>query len=106
MPAIEARMSQIVFFGDWVLVESLVVRVLELDVCKSLVLRNKAIADDLDLRLVRDSLEVGVQDTVFGVERLAMTVAARCWVKSLRQLILSLGCATGLIFENDDGVLE
>lgn len=105
MPAIEARMSQIVFFRDRVLVKRLMVRVLELNVFESLILRNKAVADDLDLRLMRDRLEVRVQDTFFGVERLAVTVAACCRVKSLRQLILSLGRAISLIFENDDGVL-
>ncbi len=105
MPAIEARMRQIVFFRDWVLVERLVVRMLEFDVFQSLILRDKTIADDLHLRLMRDCLEVWMQDALFGIKRLAVAVAARGRVESLGQLILSLRCATTLIFENDDGML-
>ena len=67
VPAVEAGVREIIFFGDEVLVKCLMVRVLELDVVQSFVLWHEAVADYLDLWLMRNSFEIGVEDAPFGV---------------------------------------
>lgn len=67
MPAEEARVVEVLGVGNVRLVELAVVRVAELDVLEAFVLLDEAVADDLDLGLVRNSLEIGVQDGSLGV---------------------------------------
>ena len=60
MPAVEARVGQIVRVGDRVLVEFFVVRMHELDVVQTFVLWHEAITDDLHLGLMGDGFEIGM----------------------------------------------
>ena len=62
MPSEETSGFQIVFLGDGDLVEFLVVGVNKGDVFQAFVLLVEAIADDLDLGLVGDSFEIGMED--------------------------------------------
>ena len=60
-----------------------------------------AVADDLDFRLVRDRLEVWVEDAAFGVEGLAVAVAGGGGgVEAVGELILGFGGARGLVLED------
>lgn len=61
VPPIEARGVAVLALADGLLVERLVVRVLESDVLEPLELGHGAVANHLDLGLVRDRLEIGVQ---------------------------------------------
>lgn len=66
----------VILFADLGLVESGVMRVLELDVLQALVLLDKAVADDLHLRLPWDCLEIRMQDAcVRAIEHLSRSVA-------------------------------
>lgn len=62
MPSEETGCGQVVCFGDGVLVKFVVVRVLEGDVLQAFVFFIKSIADDLDLGLMRNGLEIRVKD--------------------------------------------
>ena len=88
VPAVEARVGEVVLGGNGVLVEFLVVGVHEGDVGKAFVLGDVAVADDLDFRLVGDGFEVWVQDAAFGVESLAVAVAGGGGVKAVSQFVL------------------
>ena len=90
VPAVEARVGEVVFRGDGVLVEFLVVRVHELDVGEALVRGDEAVADDLDFGLVGDGLQIRVQDAAFGVEGLAVAVADGGGIKAMGQFVLGL----------------
>ena len=83
VPAVEARVGEVVLWGNWVLVEFLVVGVHEGDIGKAFVLGDVAVANDLDFRLVGDGFEVRVQDAAFGVESFAMAVAGGGGVKAV-----------------------
>ena len=83
VPAVEARVSEVVLRWDGVLVEFLVVGVHEGDIGETFVLGDVAIADDLDFGLVGDGFEVWVQDAAFGVESLAVAVAGGGGVKAV-----------------------
>jgi hypothetical protein len=89
VPSIEAGEVQIILLGDDALVEGLVVRVLELDVLEALILGHETVADDLYLRLVRDGLQVRVQDTALSIQRLAMPIAGSLRIEALSELELS-----------------
>ena len=91
MPAVKPRMREIVFFGNRVLVEFLVVGVHELDVGKAFVLRHYTITNDLYFWLVWDGLEIRVQDTTFSVQSLAVAIANGGRVEAVGQLILGFG---------------
>ena len=88
VPAVEARVGEIVLGGNGVLVEFLVVGVHEGDVGKAFVLGDVAVADDLDFRLVGDGFEVWMQDAALGVESLAVAVAGGGGVKAVGQFVL------------------
>ncbi len=102
MPAVEARVCEVVLFGDGVLVELLVVRVHEGDVGEAFVLGDESVADDLDFGLVGDGLEVWVEDAAFGVEGLAVAVADGGGIEAVREVVLGFGGAGGLVLEDDD----
>ena len=92
VPPVEPGVAQVVLGGDGGLVEGPVVRVPQAEVLEALVGGDGAVADDLDLRLVRDRLEIRVQDGALGVERLAVAVRGLGGrVEALRQLVLRLG---------------
>jgi len=99
VPAVEAREGQVVLGRDARGVERCVVRVAERDVGQALVFGNEAVADDLDLRLVRDCLEVGVQDGAFGVQGLAMAVTSCCWVEEVCEVELGGRRDVALVLE-------
>ena len=75
MPAVEARVRKIILFGDRVLMKLLVVRVNELDLGQTFILRHEAVANDLHFGLVWYGFKIRVQDAAFGVEGLAVTVS-------------------------------
>lgn len=68
--------------------EGAVVGVFELDVVEALVGVDEAVADDLDLRLVRHGFKVWVQDAAFGVEGLAVPVLRGGGVEALGEFVL------------------
>lgn len=82
--------------------ERAVVRMTELDVFQALVRRHEAVAYDLDLGLVRDGLEIRVQNASFGVGgRGAMAIGGRgIRIEALSELILGLGSSMALVLEN------
>jgi hypothetical protein len=72
--------------------ECAVVRVAQAEVGQPLVLLDEAIANDLDLWLVGNGFEIGVEDGALGVERLSVTVGAASFrVEALGDLVLGLG---------------
>lgn len=89
-------MFQIVSFRDGVLVKLPMVWMHELEVFETLVLWNMAVADDLHLRLVWDSLKIRVENAAFGVECLAMPVALSLWVETSSEFVLCFGRALRL----------
>ena len=101
MPAEEARVSQIIGFGDGVFVEFPVMRMHELDVMETLVFRNKAVANDLHLGLVRDRFQIGVEDAALCVESFAVAVRLGVGIESSGKVILRFGGQGGLPFQND-----
>lgn len=62
----------------------------ECDVFESFEGFDVAVADDLDLRLGGDGLEVGVEDTSF-VDGLSMAVGVCGWVEASGQFVLGFG---------------
>ena len=88
VPAVEARVGEVVLWGNGVLVEFLVVGVYEGDVGEAFILGDVAVANDLDFRLVGNGFEVWVQDAAFGVECLAMAVAGGRGVKAMGKFVL------------------
>ena len=91
VPAVEARVAEVVFFGDRVLVEFLVMGVHELDVGKAFVFGHEAVADDLHFGLVGNSLQIWVKDAAFGIKGLAVAVADGGGVKTVGQFVLRFG---------------
>ena len=83
VPAVEARVGEVVLGGNGVLVEFLVVGVHEGDVGEAFVLGYVAVADDLHFGLVGDGFKVWVQDAAFGVKGLAVAVANCGGVKAV-----------------------
>lgn len=106
MPPVEAGEVQVVLLWDDGGVERLVVWVPQLDVLQPFILFYEAVSNDLDLRLVRDRLEVWMQDGSFRVERLAVTVRGRrLGIEPLRNLVLRPGGCVMLCLEDEDLVL-
>ena len=102
---VEPGVVEILFLGDGLLVEFVVVRVDQFGVLQTFILRNEAITDDLNLRLVRDGLEIGVEDTAFCVEGLAVAVAASSRVETASQLGLGTWGEIGLRLDANDMVV-
>lgn len=62
VPSVEPSEIQVLLGRDGGSVERSVMRMSQLEILQALVLIHEAIADDLDLRLVRNSLEIRMQD--------------------------------------------
>jgi hypothetical protein len=106
VPAVEAREGEVVLGRDARRVEGRVVRVAQRDVGQALVRGDEAVADDLDLGLVWDGLEVGVQDRALRVEGLAVAIAGGGRVEEVREAELGGGGDVGLVLEDEDLVGE
>lgn len=65
MSAVDVRIVVIFFGRDGVLVECLVVRVFQADFGESLILFDNATADNLDLWLMRNCCQVGMENAAF-----------------------------------------
>ena len=111
MPPVEAGVGEVLLGGDGGGVEGAVVRVAELDVGQPFVGRDEAVADYLDLRLVGDGLEIGVEDG-FGSDRgfaaiVAVAVERRGErVETLGELVLRARGDVGLGLDDEDLVGE
>lgn len=107
VPPVEAGKVKVLLGGDDGGVKGLVVGMPQLDVPQTLVVLDEAVADDLDLGLMRDRLEVRVEDGPLGVQRLAVAVRARgLGVESLGDLVLRPGGDVALVPEDEDLVGE
>lgn len=103
VPPVEAGKVKVLLWRDDSRVKGLVMGMSQLDVLQTLVVLDEAIANDLDLGLMRDRLEVWVENGSLGVQRLAMTIRARSFgVESLGDLILRLGREVALVLEDKD----
>lgn len=107
MPSVETGEEGVFVLRDGGGVEGPVVRVAKLDVGQAFVGRDEAVADDLDLRLVGDGLEVRVEDGAFGVEGLAVAVGGGGgWVEALGDGVLGFGGDVPLVPDEDHLVPE
>lgn len=87
--------------------ESPVVRVPKPDVFKALVFVYEAVADDLNLGLMRNRLQVGMQDGTFRVQSLSVAVRAGSFgVKSLGNVVLCVWGGMSLVLEHQDLMFE
>lgn len=102
MPPVEAGKVEIILGRDGSAVKGLVVGVLQLDVLESLVVGNEAVADDLDLGLMGNGLQVGMENAALGIERLAVAVRRGSGIEALREFELSLWGNAALVLENYD----
>lgn len=100
VPAVEARVGQVVGFGDGVLVKGLVVGVLEGEVFQAFVLVEVTVADDLDFGLVRHGFEIRVQYAALCVQCLAMAIAFGGGVEAVGEFVLRFWGALGLVLED------
>ena len=105
VPAVEARVGEVVGFRDCLLVEGSVMRMLEFEVFEAFVGRNEAVTNDLDFGLMRYGLQVRVEDALLAVNGLAVPVALGLRVKAVGQFELSFGRAAALILEDYDVML-
>ena len=106
MPPVVAGEVQVVLVRNGGGVECAVVRMSELDVLQSLILRHKTIANDLDLRLVRNGLQVRVQDATLGIESLSMAIGVGLGIEALSELELRLGRDMSLVLEDKNLIVE
>ena len=108
VPAVEARVGEVVGGGDGGGVEGAVVGVAEGDVFQAFVGGDVAVADDLDLGLVGDGLEVGVQDAagLGGEGGGPVAVRGRQGVEAVGELVLGARRQVGLVLKDEDLVLE
>ncbi|KAH9845069.1 hypothetical protein Tdes44962_MAKER06928, partial [Teratosphaeria destructans] len=105
VPPVEAGIVPVVLLGDGGLVERLVMRVSEPDVREAFEVGHGAVPDDLDLRLMGDGLEVGMQDALRRVQRLPVSVGLDRRVEEPRQFVLRPRAEVLLAFEDHDLVL-
>jgi hypothetical protein len=75
VPSEESSCSKIICVWDGFLVKLLVMWVHERDILQPLILLIEPVPNDLNLWLVWNCLEIGVEHGALGVKRLAMTVA-------------------------------
>ncbi len=74
MPTVETCKVEVLVLWNDSLMERAVMRMLERDVLQALVLWDEAVANYLHLRLVRDCLEIRMQNRSFCIEGLPMAV--------------------------------
>jgi len=107
MPPVEPGIIQVILIGDGCLVESTVVRMAQLNIFQAFVGGNETIPDDLDLGLVRDGLQIRVENRTLGIKGLAMAVRALgLWVEALRNFILGLGRNVALVPQDEHLMCE
>lgn len=107
MPSVEPGKVQILLIWDSGGMECAMVRMSELNVLQSFVLLNKAISNDLDLGLMRDGLEIRVEDRALCVNGLSMAIRARSFrIEALGNIILGLGGKMVLVLEDENLVGE
>ena len=68
--------------------------------------RDEAIADDLDLRLVRDRLQIWVEYGSLTVDRLAVSVGGCRGIEALCDMELRLWSYVRLVLEDQDLMME
>ena len=100
VPSEEAREVGVFGLGDGVFVEFSMMRVHELDVVQAFVFREEAMAEDLDLGLMRDGFQIRVEHTAFCVESFAVAVGARIRIKSSGYLELGFGRESSLVLDD------
>lgn len=99
-------MGEVIGFWDYGLVECLVVWVLELDVFEAFVRLDEAVANDLDLWLMWNGLEVRMEDAFLSIQSLSVTIRCGLWVEFVRQSELGLGRYMRLVLEDNYLVSE
>ena len=75
MPAVEAGEVQILSNWDRGFVERLVMWMFQCDVPQTLEFSYEPVTDYLDLRLVRDCLEIWMQNAALCIQRFAMPIS-------------------------------
>ena len=88
MPAVEVGVGEVILGGDGVLMERAVVRMVQRQSLQALELGDRAMADDLDLRLRGDGSEVPMEDAALVDSRCSMAVDAGVGIEPPRQLEL------------------
>lgn len=87
--------------------ERAMMRMTQTEILQTLIRWDEAVADDLNLGLVRDGLEVRMQDGALRVDGLAVAVRGGSGrVEALRELVLRLGRRVGLVLYDEDLVGE
>jgi hypothetical protein len=106
VPAIVARKIKIVLVWNLGLVESAVMWMAETDVLEAFIALDETVANDLDLRLVRNGLQVRVQNGTLGVQSLPMAVRGSGGIKAVGEMELGLGSDMALVGKVENLVLE
>lgn len=103
MPSVEPREVQVIFIRDAGSMERPVMRMAELDVLEPFVLGYFAVTDDLHLGLMRDGLQVWMEDGLLrGWNGIAVAVRSGAGIEAVGQEVLSAWCEVGLGFEDQD----
>ena len=85
--------------------EVAVVWVFQGDIVKPLI-GDYAVADDLNLGLVRNSFQIWVEDGSLSIERLAVSVGAYGRIEALRDIELGFWSYMRLVLEDKDLMVE
>lgn len=102
MPSVEAGEVEIFLFRNDILVESLVVRVLQSKVLQALVFLVLSIANDLNLGLMRNGLQIWMKHGTLCIQGFAVAISGGLWVELLGKQILCLWSQSVLVLENND----
>ncbi|CAG9936837.1 unnamed protein product [Clonostachys rosea f. rosea IK726] len=107
VPAVEPGEVEVLCVWNCSVMECPVVRVPELDVLQTLVGRHKAVSNDLDLGLMRNRLQIRVQDRAFCIQSLAVAIVGSGFrVKSLGEAVLGLGRDVRLVPDDENLMSE
>ena len=75
----------------------------ELDILQTFILFYKTVTDNLDLRLMRNGLEIRMKNRALCIDSLPMTVRACSFrIETLSDFVLSFGRDVTLVFEDED----
>lgn len=104
MPPVEPRKIQIILLGNDTVMEGPMVGMTELDVGQTFIGRYKTITDDLNLRLVRNGLQIRMEDAGLRVGRRGTMAVGGCGggIEALGKLILSVGGGMSLVLQDED----